>query len=31
MDALESLKWVSGPMREVFPVKVFKDGGKRLA
>jgi 2-oxoglutarate ferredoxin oxidoreductase subunit beta len=30
MDSLESLDWVSGPMTDAFPVRVFKDGGKLL-
>jgi len=30
MDPLESLDWVSGPMSDAFPVKVFKDGGAAL-
>ncbi len=30
MDALESLKWVSGPMRKAFPTGVFKDNGKTV-
>jgi len=30
MDALESLKWVSGPMKKAFPTGVFKDNGKAV-
>ncbi|MGA2192313.1 MAG: thiamine pyrophosphate-dependent enzyme [Nitrospirota bacterium] len=28
MDPLKSLEWVAGPMKKIFPVGVFKDGGK---
>jgi 2-oxoglutarate ferredoxin oxidoreductase subunit beta len=30
MEPLKAMEWVAGPMQDVFPVKVFKDGGKHL-
>ena len=29
MDSLKALEWVAGPMKEIFPVGVLKDKGKR--
>lgn len=31
MEPLEAMEWCAGPMKEYFPVGVFKDGGKRAA
>jgi 2-oxoglutarate ferredoxin oxidoreductase subunit beta len=30
MDSLKALECVAGPMKDYFPVRVFKDGGKRV-
>ena len=30
MDPLKALEWVAGPMMDYFPVRVFKDDGKRV-
>ncbi len=30
MEPLKAMEWVAGPMQAVFPVKIFKDGGKHL-
>jgi len=31
MDALKAMEWVAGPMKDVFPVGVFKDEGRRVS